>query len=224
MIVALIALVIALGGTAYAVGNSINGAQLKNRSVAAKKIKKHTLTGTEINLAELGTVPNAANAATAATAAQATHATSADNLAGVGLAGLVQGGGHRTFARMVMTASAAAPFQELLTVPGLIDATVSCDSSTNPATVTFNVKNLTGAGLDVVRTTLIAPPPSQFVSTDGFTVATDGNMGGSVATPATVTLQIGSGSGATAKLDVVDMWFNTDATTCRANIESDFSG
>ena len=61
MAVALLALFIALGGTAYAVG-SINGAKLKNRSVAAKKLKRHTITGKEINFRKLGTVPSARNA------------------------------------------------------------------------------------------------------------------------------------------------------------------
>ncbi|MBV9309858.1 MAG: hypothetical protein JOZ73_03460 [Solirubrobacterales bacterium] len=63
MAVALLALFVALGGSAYAVG-SINGSKLKNRSVAGKKLKKHTITGKEINFRKLGVVPSAQNAST----------------------------------------------------------------------------------------------------------------------------------------------------------------
>lgn len=82
LIISLIALLIALGGTALAVGGLISGSKLKNRSVAAVKLKKHTLTGNEINLERLGTVPNAtfANKAShASTADSATHASTADS-------------------------------------------------------------------------------------------------------------------------------------------------
>ncbi|MBA3716779.1 MAG: hypothetical protein H0W87_00940 [Actinobacteria bacterium] len=58
MVIALIALFVALGGTAYAV-KQINGSTLVNRSVSNLKIKKNTLTKTEINLSQLGTIPKA---------------------------------------------------------------------------------------------------------------------------------------------------------------------
>jgi hypothetical protein len=58
MVVALIALFVALGGTALAV-KKINGSALVNRSVSNVKIKKNSLTKTEINVKKLGTVPNA---------------------------------------------------------------------------------------------------------------------------------------------------------------------
>ena len=49
-VIATLALFVALGGTSYAVGNTINGSQLKNRSVAGKKLKNHTVTGTQVNV------------------------------------------------------------------------------------------------------------------------------------------------------------------------------
>jgi hypothetical protein len=60
MVVALLALFVALSGTGYA-AIKINGTQLTNRSVAAKKIRKNTLTGREIRESRLGTVPRARN-------------------------------------------------------------------------------------------------------------------------------------------------------------------
>jgi hypothetical protein len=83
MVVALIALVCALTGTAWAAlgKNSVGAKQLKNGAVATakikkeavtgKKVKKHTLTGKNINLKELGTVPSATNATNAVSATTA---------------------------------------------------------------------------------------------------------------------------------------------------------
>lgn len=59
-VVATIALALALSGTAYAM--KVNGSQITNRSVTARKIKRATLTGTEINESKLGTVPTASKA------------------------------------------------------------------------------------------------------------------------------------------------------------------
>jgi hypothetical protein len=71
MVIAVIALVCALTGTAWAalgknsVGskqlkkNAITTAKIKKEAVTAAKVKKGTLTGAQINLAKLGTVPSA---------------------------------------------------------------------------------------------------------------------------------------------------------------------
>jgi hypothetical protein len=77
MIIAIIALIAALGGTAYAAGlapqNSVGAKQLKGKSVTTGKIANgavngshvadKSLTGEDINLNALGTVPSASNAA-----------------------------------------------------------------------------------------------------------------------------------------------------------------
>src|SRR4051794_23826571 len=62
-----LALVLALGGVSYA-AVKINGKSIKDRTVGAKKIKKNSLTATEINKLKLGKVPSAANADTATNA------------------------------------------------------------------------------------------------------------------------------------------------------------
>lgn len=71
MIVAIIALVAALGGTSYAAfslpANSVGSKQLKKNAVITKKIKNHAVTASKINPAGL-TVPNATHASTASTA------------------------------------------------------------------------------------------------------------------------------------------------------------
>jgi hypothetical protein len=56
MVVAVIALIVALAGTAYA-AQTINGGQIKKQTIGGGKLKKKTLTGFQINTAKLGTVP-----------------------------------------------------------------------------------------------------------------------------------------------------------------------
>jgi hypothetical protein len=60
LIVALIALVVALGGTAYAA--QINGNSIQKQSIGAGKLKHKTLTGYQINTNKLGVVPAAKRA------------------------------------------------------------------------------------------------------------------------------------------------------------------
>jgi hypothetical protein len=59
MAVSLTALVIALGGSAYAATGLIDGNKLKNGSVSGSKLKKDTLTGRQIKESTLSTVPSA---------------------------------------------------------------------------------------------------------------------------------------------------------------------
>ena len=56
MVVAVIALIVALAGTAYA-AQSINGGSIKKQTIGGGKLKKKTLTGFQINTNKLGTVP-----------------------------------------------------------------------------------------------------------------------------------------------------------------------
>jgi hypothetical protein len=66
MAVALIALVISMGGTAIAAGHLISGDKLiKRGTLSGNRLRSHTLTGAQINLNRLGQVPSAAVADTA---------------------------------------------------------------------------------------------------------------------------------------------------------------
>ncbi|HEX5591807.1 MAG TPA: hypothetical protein VFX35_00500 [Solirubrobacterales bacterium] len=56
MVVAVIALIAALAGTAYA-AQKINGGAIIKQTIGGGKLKKKTLTGFQINTAKLGTVP-----------------------------------------------------------------------------------------------------------------------------------------------------------------------
>ncbi|HEX7290116.1 MAG TPA: hypothetical protein VF250_03220 [Conexibacter sp.] len=80
MIVALVALFAALGGTGYAAA-TISGRDIQKRTIPANRVVNNALGGGQINESKLGPVPVAQQALTAQTAASATeagHATSAD--------------------------------------------------------------------------------------------------------------------------------------------------
>jgi hypothetical protein len=62
MIVALVALVVAMAGTAYA-AQTINGGAIKKQTIGGGKLKQKTLTGFQINTNKLGVVPAAQRAA-----------------------------------------------------------------------------------------------------------------------------------------------------------------
>jgi hypothetical protein len=61
MVVALVALLVALAGTAYA-AQTINGGAIKKQTIGGGKLKKKTLTGFQINTNKLGVVPAAQRA------------------------------------------------------------------------------------------------------------------------------------------------------------------
>jgi len=82
LVIALIALFVAMGGTGYAAlklpRNSVGTKQLKKNAVTGSKVKNGSLTGKDIKLKSLGAVPTATNATNAA---QALHAAAADTAA-----------------------------------------------------------------------------------------------------------------------------------------------
>jgi len=62
MVVAVVALIVALAGTAYA-AQTINGGAIKKQTIGGGKLKHKTLTGYQINTNKLGIVPSANRAA-----------------------------------------------------------------------------------------------------------------------------------------------------------------
>src|SRR5262249_11513055 len=71
MVVATLALIVALSGTAAAAFGPFTGDQIvKKHSLSGSRLRNHTITGTQVNLNALGKVPGATNA---------DHATSADS-------------------------------------------------------------------------------------------------------------------------------------------------
>jgi hypothetical protein len=66
LIVASLALVVAIGGTAYATA-TISGSTITDHSIAGRKLIDNTLTGTQIKESGLATVPRATQASNAST-------------------------------------------------------------------------------------------------------------------------------------------------------------
>ena len=82
MIVAIVALIVALGGTAIA-AQTINGGAIKKQTIGGGKLKQKTLTGFQINTNKLGVVP-------AARRASHTYWAVVNNPSGVGNAALAR--------------------------------------------------------------------------------------------------------------------------------------
>ncbi len=82
MIVASMALIVALAGTAYA-AQTINGGAIKKQTIGGGKLKRKTLTGFQINTNKLGVVPSAKRATN-------THWVVVNNPAGAGNATLAR--------------------------------------------------------------------------------------------------------------------------------------
>jgi hypothetical protein len=149
-ILATLALFIALGGTSYAVSNRINGATLKNRSVAGTKLEKHTVTGTDVKIATFPKVPtarhaddstNATNATNAITATNATDALFATNATNATNAANVDG---HAFAQINATAGPSSPATLLSNFGGL---TLTCTGPATPSgTVTLTVIDSSAQG------------------------------------------------------------------------------
>lgn len=85
--VLLFAVFVMLGGTALAAGlpkNSVGTKQLKQNAVNGSKVKDGSLSGADINVSTLGTVPSATRASVADNATHAENASHADNAAQLG--------------------------------------------------------------------------------------------------------------------------------------------
>jgi hypothetical protein len=147
MIVALIALVIALSGTAVAASGLINGSKIKNGTITGQKLKKHTLTGTQIDVAKLGKVPSAAAADHAASAGTATTAGNASQLGGLASSAFVHGGGQ------IYTNGASEPEStsdaQVMTIPGLGVLSMGCNAE---GYTDYELSNATGDSVQVSDT------------------------------------------------------------------------
>ena len=107
MIVALIALIFAMSGTAVAATHLVSGDNLiKKYTLSGNRLRNHTLTGAQIKLSALGKVPSAAQADSAT---NATHATSADTATSAGHATTADTATSATHATSADSATSAAP-------------------------------------------------------------------------------------------------------------------
>ncbi|HEV7769773.1 MAG TPA: hypothetical protein VGO66_03825 [Solirubrobacterales bacterium] len=152
MIVAVISLVVALAGTAYA-AQTINGGAIKKQTIGGGKLKKKTLTGFQINVNKLGVVPSAKRAAH-------TYWAVVNNPPGAGNAALArtsdagitaaEGGGSVTVlfpANVTVCANVAGRNNAGTTVPGAGTAQTN-GSAANPNAIEVRTRDEKGADTD----------------------------------------------------------------------------
>jgi hypothetical protein len=126
MVVAVIAVVLALGGTAVA---ALSGKDKKKvRNIADQEITKKA---PGLAVASAGTAANASNAADAA------------KLGGVAPSGYQQGAGHTLFG--AKSASAPSTGNALLNIPGIANITMDC--AANGVDSTVHITNTSGVNL-----------------------------------------------------------------------------
>jgi hypothetical protein len=116
LVISLIALFVALGGTTYAATNlpknSVGTKQLKNNAVTGPKIASKAVTAAKINTSGLSvpSATHATNADSATNATNATHATSADSAGSATNAGKVGGYAANDLTRVAyMSTTATTP-------------------------------------------------------------------------------------------------------------------
>jgi hypothetical protein len=111
LVISILALFVALGGTSYAFTqlpkDSVGTPQLKKNAVTGAKVKDGSLTGADVDASTLGTVPAASSANRASTAASADRAATAGNAATAGSADHAATAGSATTANSAATAGSA---------------------------------------------------------------------------------------------------------------------
>jgi hypothetical protein len=148
-VIALVALVAAASGTAVAASHLVSGDKLiKKRSLSGNRLRNHTITGTQVNLAKLGKVPSAANADHATNANHATNATNADHATSATTAGNAsQLGGQ--------PASAFLSSGSRIGTPGIVKASGTASGNTvtlftvGPFTVTMTCTKDAGGNVSL---------------------------------------------------------------------------
>jgi hypothetical protein len=129
-LISTLCLFLLLGGGAYAATrlpkNSVDTKQIKNGAVTGAKIKPQTITGTNINLAKLGTVPTASQADNATNAGHADTAGDANTLQGNSASAFMHGTGRVLSERLDL--SNGTPTTTLLDIPGVGTVSTECNS------------------------------------------------------------------------------------------------
>jgi hypothetical protein len=207
LVVSVVALIVALSGTAIAASKLVNGDSLiRKGTLSGNRLRRHTLTGTQINVKKLGTVPRATraksattagtagsartaiSAQTAASATNAVTAANANELGGVGPSGYLPAGSVIGTDGIVRAAASAAGNTVTLFTDGPLTVTMTCTSSASGTALSIGAVSTeagsyingmlaTTAGTHVSLTTLaIAATTSPFAN-DGFTLGFEAPSG-----------------------------------------------
>lgn len=194
MVVSLVALVVAMSGTAVAAGKLVSGDKLiRKGTLSGNRLRRHTLTGTQINVKKLGTVPrakqatsagsagyaaragSAASAASASTAANATNAANAANATNAANAAALGGRAASGY----LTTDARIGTNGVVSIPGTTAGNTVTLLSHGPFTVTMTC-------------TLNSSRTDTALSLDASTSESGSVIDGETGAPANASTQIGS--------------------------------
>jgi len=154
MVVAIVALIMGASGTAVAASKLISGDKLiKKHSLSGNRLRNHTITGRQINMSKLGTVPSANVANSANNANFASHAGSADtanNLGGQPASSYLTTG-NRIGTNGVIKEAASPPGSGTVTLfsTGPFTVTMTCiNSGSGPALTLYGKSTENGSDLN----------------------------------------------------------------------------
>jgi hypothetical protein len=168
MVVSLIALVVACSGTAVAATHLVSGDKLiRKGTLSGNRLRRHTITGTQINLKKLGKVLRARAADTAGSAGYAAHAGSADSATNAATAG--NAGNAATLggqpASSFLTAGSRIGTNGVVTVPGSDSGNTVTLFSHGPFTVTMTCTT-SGTTLTAMEVDVTSSEPDSVIDGD----------------------------------------------------------
>jgi hypothetical protein len=130
LIISILALVIAMSGTAIAAGSLAAGDNvIKRNSLSGNRLRNHTLTARQLDLKLIGTMPNAVNAQSAQSALTAVNATNATDALTATQAGSLDGRQAAGTAGIVTAAASPAGNTVPLFSSGPFTVTMTCTQS-----------------------------------------------------------------------------------------------
>lgn len=195
MVVALIALFVAMSGTAVAAGtlaknsvgskqikkNAVTSSKIKSSAVTGSKVKNGSLTGSDVNASTLGTVPSATNATNAGSA------TSAESVDGASFAKIRFQAPNGSAAQTVYSASGLTVTAQCLSPTNL---ELTAKTSKNDSIIHVSNANLTSS-TNVANTdpnkdnTVLYAEDDNFDTADTLNMLPDGGLGANVADDST---------------------------------------
>jgi hypothetical protein len=148
MVVALVALCVAASGTAVAASKLVKGDKLiAKRSLSGNRLRNHTITGKQVALNKLGTVPSATSAAhatsadSASNATNAAHASNADTLGGQPPSAFVPTSHIVSSNGLIRLTGSAAGTKQTIISSGPFTVTLKCQKTGTTVTESLNASS-----------------------------------------------------------------------------------
>lgn len=139
MVVSIVALVVAMSGTAIAASHLVSGDKLiKKHSLSGNRLRNHTITRTQVNLKKLGKVNSAKHADSATTATTATNAGNANTVGGQGASAFLPVSSRIGTNGIKTSSGSAGGTNTTLFVTGPFTVTMTCTTSGSGTALTLS--------------------------------------------------------------------------------------